>query len=114
MHNLGQARRALYVVSGEARRPQTPADLIGAHGKTAGQLRSVVEHVRLDRRAEDRSVEESIALDSDKPCKWIVPCADVKSGRSDSQLIVWINQMQSGSQFQTYWYIWELLQCRPN
>lgn len=42
MHNVGQARRGLYLLKGEGAAPRVPAAVIAADGKGAGELRSVV------------------------------------------------------------------------
>ena len=42
MHNLGQARRALYRVQGEGEVPDCPVLLRTAGGKSAGELRTAV------------------------------------------------------------------------
>ncbi len=42
MHNVGQARRALYLLEGEGAVPESPQSLVAADGKNAGELRSVV------------------------------------------------------------------------
>ncbi|MGB0413938.1 MAG: YgfZ/GcvT domain-containing protein [Coraliomargarita sp.] len=42
MHNVGQARRGLYLINGAGDRPVVPASLLTADGKNGGELRSVV------------------------------------------------------------------------
>ncbi|MGB0417009.1 MAG: YgfZ/GcvT domain-containing protein [Coraliomargarita sp.] len=43
MHNVGQARRGLYRVSGVGRLPEVPGSLATQDGKSAGALRTVVQ-----------------------------------------------------------------------